>query len=188
MSTHKIDPCLSKNGIASGVTADTRPANLPNDAKPNTRSRTRSSSQITSHTTKRTPPGNDTRKPLSSGSTTPRAPSITTKRPTSENRMPDVEHLGGLSFHIRSRSRPMVHQVELAEFNGWGACACEQFEFRARPLLVKPIADPERKEPGEWQQCPHIERAIKWLGTHAALLTLDEMRRRAIENANRSKS
>jgi hypothetical protein len=103
--------------------------------------------------------------------------------------MPDVEYQGGTMFLVQSRSRPEIrHQVDTSEFRGWGGCGCEDFEFKRRPFLTKPIGDPERKEPGEWQQCAHIERAFKLLGVTVNAAIVNKQREQAMENATRRKS
>lgn len=63
-----------------------------------------------------------------------------------------------LRFNVRSASRPdIVHLVDLIEYNGNGACSCEEFEFRLAPRLK------EGSQPNAVWECRHIRRAKRRL-------------------------
>lgn len=64
------------------------------------------------------------------------------------------------TWHFQSRRSPNVfHTVDLAEFDCSGACSCEHFDFKIRPLirggLIRPHSDAAK--------CKHIRRAEKIL-------------------------
>jgi hypothetical protein len=73
-------------------------------------------------------------------------------RPTGEN----------LVFSVESDSRPGIHhRVDLAAFSGFGACQCEEFQFKhQKRIKTKPVTD--------WRECKHIAAARRFLAIAVA--------------------
>ncbi len=65
-----------------------------------------------------------------------------------------------LRYHFQSTDNPNVyHLVDLAEWECSGACSCEHFDIRIRPLLSRRVIEPHE----ERAKCKHIRRAEKIL-------------------------
>ena len=62
-----------------------------------------------------------------------------------------------LRFHVRSRSEPFPHLVDLGEYCGNGQCSCIDFEMRRKPLLERGAY------PADWLECWHIRQAKRAL-------------------------
>lgn len=56
-----------------------------------------------------------------------------------------------LRYRFESEARPdIAHIVDLGEFNGFGECSCEDFQYRVLPVLV-------RQSTGETpKRCKHL--------------------------------
>ena len=66
-----------------------------------------------------------------------------------------------LRYHVRSRSRPSEHLVELDTYDCNGACACEHFRFALEPFLKKGVrvSDADDCERADSLRCHHIKQA-----------------------------
>lgn len=63
-------------------------------------------------------------------------------------------------WHFQSSSDPQkYHTVDLTEFDCSGACSCEHFDMRIRPLLERGVIRPHENR----AKCKHIARAEKIL-------------------------
>lgn len=63
-------------------------------------------------------------------------------------------------WHFQSSSDPnKYHTVDLAEFDCSGACSCEHFDMRIRPLLERRVIRPHESR----AKCKHIAKAEKIL-------------------------
>lgn len=63
-------------------------------------------------------------------------------------------------WHFQSTENPDIfHTVDLTEWDCSGACSCQHFEMRIRPLLTRRVIRPH----DERARCKHIRRADKIL-------------------------
>lgn len=68
-------------------------------------------------------------------------------------------HDNVLRFRFTSDSRPDVaHVVDLGEFEGFGECSCEDFQFRILPRLIRDATDT-----AGLKRCKHITAAREHL-------------------------
>jgi len=72
----------------------------------------------------------------------------------------------------------MRHRVDLMEYDGNGACGCEDFEFRVRPVLEEGAA------PGVTLECRHIHLARHYSAVE--LWMTFAKRRKELEKARRA--
>jgi hypothetical protein len=76
--------------------------------------------------------------------------------PPIEKMFPDVKPVEGeiMRYHVKSRSGPDAHLVDLVEYGFNGQCDCENFRYRCEPKLQQGTPLDGRF------RCHHIKQAL----------------------------